>query len=130
MHFAHMCSNFQNRTLYFGPQKLIDRLHDTFKTPIKKLGFQFRKQLVKGDQVWRIWGKGEELQSRNQLQQPSLEMCELVHCRAGSENLESVCPPFTRDFFTKTSQFVVRYVYGTTLLKIVNHDYPLTNQKD
>jgi hypothetical protein len=41
--------------------------------------------------------------------------------------LRQFAPPFTRDFLTQTSQFVciVRTVYGTTLLKIVNHDYPL-----
>jgi hypothetical protein len=46
--------------------------------------------------------------------------------------LSQFATPFTRDFLTQTSQFVciVRIVYGTTLLKIVNHNYPLTIQKN
>jgi hypothetical protein len=38
---------------------------------------------------------------------------------------------FLHDFLTQTTHFVciVRTVYGPTLLKIVNHDYPLTIPK-
>jgi hypothetical protein len=45
--------------------------------------------------------------------------------------LSQFAPPFTRGILTQTPQFVsiVCTVYGTTLLKIVNHDYPLTVQK-
>jgi hypothetical protein len=78
-------------------------------------------------------GDGEESKTAVSLQQPSqLGMCELAHCRAGAERLESVCPSFTRDFLTQTSQFVciVLTVYGMTLLKIVNHDYPLAIPKN
>jgi hypothetical protein len=36
---------------------------------------------------------GKEFQSRSQLQQPSqLGMCELAHCCAGAEHIESVYP--------------------------------------
>jgi hypothetical protein len=75
-------------------------------------------------------GDGEELQSHNQLQQPSqLGMCE--HIVVQEQNaLSQFIPPFTRDFLTKTSQFVlVRTVHCAALLKIVNNDYPLTIPK-
>jgi hypothetical protein len=67
-------------------------------------------------------GDREEFQTGNLFQQWSqLGMCELAHSSAGAERLGSVCPPFTRDFLTQTSQFVciLRTVYGTTLFKIV-----------
>jgi hypothetical protein len=46
----------------------------------------------------------------------------------GQNALSEFAPSFTRDFWTQTSQFVciVRTVYGTSLLKLGNHDYPLT----
>jgi hypothetical protein len=75
-------------------------------------------------------GDGEEFQSRSQLQQPSqLLMCELAHFRAGAERLESVCPSFYARFRDVSIRLIVRTVYGKTLLKIVNHDYPLTIPK-
>ena len=77
-------------------------------------------------------GDGEEFQSRSQLQQPSqLGMCELAHCRAGAERLESVCPSFYARFLDADVSIRLHSntVYGTTLLKIVNHDYPLTIPK-
>jgi hypothetical protein len=116
-------------------KELIGCFLETFiasKTSTTKLGFLFRKQTeVGGGQDSRIWG-WEEFQSRSQLHQPSqLGMCELVHCHAGAERIELVCPSFKRDFLTQTSQFVciVRTVYGTILLKIVNQYYQLTIPK-
>jgi hypothetical protein len=45
--------------------------------------------------------------------------------------LSQFAPSYTRDYLTQASQFVyiVNTVYDTTLLKIVNHDYPLTIPK-
>jgi hypothetical protein len=37
-------------------------------------------------------GDGKKIQSRSQLQQPlQLVMCELAHCLAGAERIESIC---------------------------------------
>jgi hypothetical protein len=70
------------------PKELIDRLHDTFiasKTSTTKQRGASPENM----------GDGEEFQSRSQLQHPlQLGMCELAHCRAGAERLESVCPSF------------------------------------
>jgi hypothetical protein len=45
--------------------------------------------------------------------------------------LSQFAPPLTHDFLTQTSQFVciVRTVYGTILVKKVNHDNPKTIPK-
>jgi hypothetical protein len=136
------CLTLQNRTLNFGPQRIhcIDRLHGTFitsKTSTTNLFFLVWNQVeARGRQVRRIWRMGKNFKATVSCSSHrNVWMCGLAHCRAGAERLESVCPPpahFTRDFLRQTSQFVciVRTVYGTTLLWIVNHDYPLTIPKD
>jgi hypothetical protein len=45
--------------------------------------------------------------------------------------LSQFAPHLTRDFLTQMSQFfcIELSVYGTTLLNIVNHDFPLTISK-
>jgi hypothetical protein len=58
-------------------------------------------------------------------------MCHLAHCRAGAEHLETVCPSFNARFLDEDVSIRLHStVYGTTLLKIVNHDYPLTIPKN
>jgi hypothetical protein len=46
--------------------------------------------------------------------------------------MSQFAPPFTRDFLTQTSQFVfiVRTIYDTIFLKIVSHDYPLSQTNE
>jgi hypothetical protein len=66
-------------------------------------------------------GDREQFQSRSQLQQPSqLASWRIVVHEQNA--LSQYISPFTCDFLTQ--------IYGTTLLKIVNHDYSLTISKN
>jgi hypothetical protein len=109
MHINALCSPVFQLVLPFKIElsisvlkELIDRLNGTFiasRMSTTKLGFQFRKQVeVRGGEFVNSaekMGDGEEFKSRSQSQHPSqLKTCELAHCRAGAERLESVCPSF------------------------------------
>jgi hypothetical protein len=115
-------------------KELIDRLHDTFiasKTSTTKLGFQFRKEIeVRRGQVQRIWGMEKNFKATVSCSSHRIFGC--VPIAVPEKNaLSQFAPPFTRDFLVQASKFVciVRTVFGTTLLKIINHDYPLTISK-
>jgi hypothetical protein len=117
-------------------KELIDRLHDNFiasKTSTTKLGFQFWKQVeVRGGQVWRIWGMGKNFKAEISCSCHRNLGCVSWHIVVQEQNaLSHFAPPFMLDFLMQTSQFVciVCTVYGTTLLKIVNHDFPPTIPK-
>jgi hypothetical protein len=58
-------------------------------------------------------------------------MCELAHCHAGAERLESVSPSFYTQFLDTDMSIHLHSstIYGTTLLRKDNLDYPLTIPK-
>jgi hypothetical protein len=113
-------------------KELIDRLFDTLiasKTAITKLCFRFRKQVeIRVGQSRRIWGLGKNLKVAVSCSSHRKLGCVSSRIAVQKQNaLSQFVPPF----LTQTSQFVciVRTVYGTTLLKIVNYDYHLTITK-